>query len=127
MSPQRMENNMWESSCWMRNFSMRVSGARPLIPVRHSLRPALSGGNCEESEQSPDDVVIVKLLSLPVSSLHLLLVLPIVNVVTPGGEGTTQKVVTKIQQLHQLQCLVLGRQGAKAVVYLRQTTTPKKE
>lgn len=78
MRPLRMR----ESS----STSMRIS-TDPLIPVRHSLRPPLSSGNSEESQQSPNDVVVVKLVSLPVSSLHLFLVLPVVNVVTPGGGG----------------------------------------
>ena len=65
---------------------MRIR-AHPPIPVRHSLRPALSSGNSEESEQSPDHIVVVKVVSFPVSPLHLLLVLPVVNVVTPGEGG----------------------------------------
>lgn len=51
-----------------------------------SLRPALSGGHGEEGEQGPDHIVVVKLVSPPVSSLHLFLVFPVVNVVTPQGE-----------------------------------------
>lgn len=59
--------------------------------VRHSLRPSLSSGDRKESEQSPDDVVVVKLVSLPFSSLHLLLVLPVVNVVTPKAQEDRKK------------------------------------
>lgn len=59
--------------------------------VRHSLRPSLSSGDCKESEQSPDDVVVVKLVPLPFSSLHLLLVFPVVNVVTPKAQEDRKK------------------------------------
>lgn len=51
--------------------------------IGHSLRPALPRGDSEERQQSPDDVVVVELVPLPLPSLDLLLVLPVVDVVTP--------------------------------------------
>lgn len=56
------------------------------ISKRNSLRPSLSSGNREESKERPDDVVVVKLMPLPLSSLHLFLVFPVVNIVTPEGK-----------------------------------------
>lgn len=49
----------------------------------HSLRPALPSRDGEERQQSPDDVVVVELVPLPLPPLDLLLVLPVVNVVAP--------------------------------------------
>lgn len=72
---------------------MRIS-TRLVIPGRHLLRPSLSSGDSEEGEQSPDDIVVVKVVPLPLSSLHLFLVLPVVNVVTPKtteNRGTSEK------------------------------------
>lgn len=51
--------------------------------ISHSLRPALPRGDGEERQQSPHDVVIVELVPPPLPSLDLLLVLPVVDVVTP--------------------------------------------
>lgn len=51
--------------------------------MSHSLRPALSSRDGEERQQSPDDVVVVELVPLPLPPLDLLLVLPVVDVVTP--------------------------------------------
>lgn len=52
---------------------------------RRSLRPALSRGDGEEGEESPADVVIVKLVSPPLPPLHLLLVSGVVNVEASEG------------------------------------------
>lgn len=56
---------------------------RPIDALGHSLRPALPCGDGEERQQSPDDVVVVELVPLPLPPLDLLLVLPVVDVVTP--------------------------------------------
>lgn len=45
------------------------------------LWPALSGGHREECQKSPEDIIIVELVSPPLPLLQLLPVLPIVNVV----------------------------------------------
>lgn len=52
---------------------------------RRSLRPPLSRGDGEEGEESPADVVIVKLVSPPLPPLHLLLVSGVVNVEASEG------------------------------------------
>lgn len=51
--------------------------------MSHSLRPALPCGDGEERQQSPDNVIVVELVPLPLPPLDLLLVLPVVDVVAP--------------------------------------------
>lgn len=49
------------------------------------LRPPLSSWDSEKCEESPADVVVVKLVSPPLSPLHLLFVSAVVNVVASVG------------------------------------------
>lgn len=85
----KRSSSMQESSSWISSLSMSIS-TRPVIAGRHLLRPTLSSGDSEEGEQSPDDIVVVKVVPLPLSSLHLFLVLPVVNVVTPTTTETVE-------------------------------------
>lgn len=54
-----------------------------------SLRPPLSSGDGEECEESPADVVVVKLVSPPLSPLHFLLVSGVINV--EASEGSKEE------------------------------------
>lgn len=49
------------------------------------LRPPLSSRDGEKCEQGPADIVVVKLVSPPLSPLHLLFVSAVVNVVASVG------------------------------------------
>lgn len=77
------------------------------------LWPALSRGHSEECKKSPEDIIIVELVSSPLPLLHLLPVPRIVNVVAPtqhktiknrgkqaNQENVTEKLLT-IVQLYQ--------------------------
>lgn len=46
--------------------------------------PALSGGDSEEREESPEDVVVVKLVLLPLSGLSRHVILIVIQKLTPG-------------------------------------------
>lgn len=46
--------------------------------------PALSGGDSEEREESPEDVVVVKLVLLPLSGLSRHIVLIVIQKLAPG-------------------------------------------
>lgn len=59
------------------------------------LWPALSGGHGEERQKSPEDIIIVELVSLPLPLLHLLPVPPIVNVVASTQHRTIQTMAGK--------------------------------
>lgn len=48
---------------------------------KYSLGPTLASGDCEQGEQRPDYIVIVKLMSFPLPALHLHLVLLMVHIV----------------------------------------------
>lgn len=50
-------------------------------PAEYSLGPSLAGGHREQGEQSPDDIVIVELVPLPLPAFHLHLVLLVVHIV----------------------------------------------
>lgn len=52
---------------------------------RCSLWPALSSGDGEECEESPADIVVVKLVSPPLSPLYFLLVSGVINVEASEG------------------------------------------
>lgn len=52
---------------------------------RCSLRPPLSSGDGEECEESPADIVVVKLVSPPLSPLYFLLVSGVINVEASEG------------------------------------------
>lgn len=49
--------------------------------AEYSLGPTFTSGDCEQGEQSPDDVVVVKLMAFPLPALHLHLVLLVVHIV----------------------------------------------
>lgn len=51
----------------------------------YSLRPPLSSGDGEECEESPANIVVVKLMSPPLSPLHFLLVSGVINVEASEG------------------------------------------
>lgn len=55
------------------------------------LRPPLSSRDGEKGEESPADVVVVELVSLPLSPLHLLFVSAVVNVVASTGNRGAQR------------------------------------
>lgn len=60
------------------------------------LWPSLSCGHSEECQESPEDVIVVKLMSLPLPLLHLLPVPPIVNVVASTQHKTMQMMTNKL-------------------------------
>lgn len=62
------------------------------------LRPSLSRWNSKECEEGPADVVVVKLVSLPLSPLHLLFVSAVVDVETSAG--VRKLVVTLLNNSH---------------------------
>lgn len=49
-------------------------------------RPALSGGDGEECEEGPENIVVVKLVLLPLSGLRFHSILVIVQKMTPETE-----------------------------------------
>lgn len=64
------------------------------------LWPALSCGHSEKRQKSPEDVIIVELVSSPLPPLHLLPVPPIVNVVASTQHKTIQTMTNK-QNIHE--------------------------
>lgn len=66
-------------------------------PDNNLLRPSLSRGNSKECEEGPADIVVVKLVSLPLSPLHLLFVSAVVDVETSAG--VRKLVVTLLNNL----------------------------
>lgn len=59
------------------------------------LWPALSCGHSEECKKSPEDIIIMELVSPPLPLLHLLPVSPIVNVVAPTQHQTIKTIENK--------------------------------
>lgn len=57
----------------------------------HSQRPAFPCGDGEEREESPEDVVVVKLILLPLSELSRHIVSVIIQELTSGTEQNTRE------------------------------------
>lgn len=68
----------------MHKLSLKLITNQIIFKVR-LLRPSLSSWDSEKCEESPADVVVVKLVSLPLSPLHFLFVSAVVNVVASVG------------------------------------------
>lgn len=49
--------------------------------THYSLRPPFPCGDSEEGQQSPDDVVIMEFMALPLSAFHLHLVFLVIYIV----------------------------------------------
>lgn len=64
------------------------------------LWPALSCGHSKECKKSPEDIIIVELVSPPLPLLHLLPVPAIVNVVAPTQHQTIK--TTENKQINEM-------------------------
>lgn len=59
-----------------------------LVQGKHSHGPAFSRGHSEERQQSPEDVVIVEVIFLPLPGLGFHLLLLIIQILAPGNSST---------------------------------------
>ena len=57
----------------------------------HSLRPSFPGGDGEEGQQGPDDVVVVEFVALPLPTFHLHLVFLVIHIVASKTSTETRQ------------------------------------
>lgn len=77
--------------------------AKQVVGGNHSHWPALAGGDGEEREERPENVVVVKVVLLPLPGLGCYIILVIVQKMTPGevrsqesGQRKGNKAVARI-------------------------------